>query len=148
MSQMLSIGRLARQAGVNVQTVRYYERRNILSASRRKKPDFTMDHPGYRLYTEDAVNKIRFIKNAQALGFTLREISGLLRLRVSHKARCGDVKKKAESKLHDVREKMRGLKAIENVLIELIQACRIKVKTDQCPILKSLEIQKMREVAR
>ena len=140
MSQMLTIGQLASRAGVDVQTVLYYERRNILSATGRKKPDFTIDHPGFRFYAEDAVDKIRFIKNAQQLGFTLQEISGLLKLKVSHKSHCGVVKKKAEAKLKEVHEKLLGLKALENALFELISACRRKTRTDPCPILKSLEI--------
>jgi len=135
MESKLTIGKLARGAGVNVETIRYYERRGLLS------PDGYRDS-GYRLYTQEALKKIRFIKNAQKLGFTLKEITGLLRLRVSHSAHCGDVKKKAERKLGDVREKIAGLKALEKVLRELIESCEARAATDRCPILKSLEIQR------
>lgn len=135
MNAKLTIGKLAKQAGVNIDTVRYYERRGLLS------PDGYRDS-GYRLYDPEAARKLRFIKNAQELGFTLKEISGLLRLRVSSRARCGDVKKKAEVKLAGVQEKIAGLKALERVLRDLIRSCRSRATTDHCPILESLEPQK------
>ncbi|MBI2071041.1 MAG: heavy metal-responsive transcriptional regulator [Elusimicrobia bacterium] len=133
MSESLTIGKVAKLGGVNIQTVHYYERRGILF------PDDRRDS-GYRLYNEEAVQKLRFIKNAQALGFTLKEIEGLLKLRVSHRARCGDVKRKAETKLRSVREKIASLKAMEKTLLGLVRTCRIKATTDRCPILRSLEI--------
>jgi len=133
MDAQLTIGRVARQAGVNVQTLHYYERRGLLSPAGRRES-------GYRLYRPDAVRRVRFIKNAQELGFTLNEISGLLRLRVSHAARCPDVKKKAQAKLMDIRGKILRLKAMERVLKDLVQCCRSRSTTDHCPILKSLEI--------
>jgi MerR family mercuric resistance operon transcriptional regulator/MerR family gold-responsive transcriptional activator of gol and ges genes len=134
MSEPMTIGRLSALASVNVQTVHYYERRGILL------PDDRRDS-GYRLYAEEAVQKLRFIKNAQALGFTLKEIEGLLKLRVRHRARCGVVKKKAEAKLAGVRDKIASLKALERTLQGLIRTCEVKAVTDPCPILKSLEIQ-------
>lgn len=135
MNTELTIGKVATQAGVNIQTVRYYERRGLLN------PDGRRDS-GYRLYTDEAVRKIQFIKNAQALGFTLREIMQLLRLKVSDTARCGDVKRKAEAKLKDIRAKMEGLKALEKTLADLVRTCRSGATTDRCPVLKSLEVQR------
>lgn len=132
MPQELTIGKVARQAGVNIQTVRYYERRGLLSPNRYRDS-------GYRLYTEESVRKLRFIKNAQALGFTLNEISGLLRLRVSQRARCQDVRKRAEAKLRDVEQKILSLSAMKRVLKGLVTTCQKKGTTDQCPILKSME---------
>ena len=87
MAAQLTIGQLARIVGVNVQTVRYYERLNLLAPSARRPS-------GYRLYSHEEERRLRFIKNAQALGFTLREIAELLALRVGSTARCGDVQKK------------------------------------------------------
>lgn len=84
MASGLTIGRLAKIAGVNVQTVRFYERRNLLQPTERKAS-------GYRVYGDDALGRPRFIKNAQALGLTLREIGNLLSLRVNSIARCGTV---------------------------------------------------------
>ena len=107
----LTIGKVARQAGVNIETLRYYERRGLLVPDGRRES-------GYRLYTPAAAQRVRFIKSAQQLGFTLNEIVALLRLRVSHKASCGAVKRKAEEKLQNVRNKIAGLKALERVLKE------------------------------
>ena len=129
----LTIGEVASKAAVHIETLRYYERRGLLTPA-------SYRDSGYRLYTSEAVQKIRFIKNAQELGFTLQEIAGLLRLRVSHQARCGDLKGKAEKKLRDVDEKIGKLKAIKQVLEDLVKACRSRATTDRCPILKSLEI--------
>lgn len=129
----LQIGVVAKRARVNVQTIRYYERRGLVSPEDHRES-------GYRLYSGEAVKKIRFIKNAQELGFTLGEILGLLKLQVSHRSKCGEVKRKAEGKLNDVRSRIDSLKAIEKALIELVDTCRSRAATDSCPILKSLEI--------
>jgi MerR family mercuric resistance operon transcriptional regulator/MerR family gold-responsive transcriptional activator of gol and ges genes len=132
MNTRLTIGRLAKQAGVNIDTVRYYERRGLLS------PDAYRDS-GYRLYDPEAARKLRFIKNAQELGFTLKEISGLLRLRVSNRARCRDVKRRAQAKLDDVDNRIQRLESIRRVLRELLRTCHSGRTTNHCPILRSLE---------
>lgn len=127
-----TIGRLAKAVGVNVQTVRYYERLNLLRPTVRKPS-------GYRLYGPDEERRLRFIKNAQALGFTLHEIEELLDLRVSSTARCGDVQRKAEAKLKHVEDKVRDLQSLATALRRLIRTCRAGQPTDRCPILTSLE---------
>jgi MerR family mercuric resistance operon transcriptional regulator/MerR family gold-responsive transcriptional activator of gol and ges genes len=132
MASELTIGKLAKQVGVNIQTVRYYERRRMLSPA-------TRTSSGYRLYGEDALKRLCFIKNAQALGFTLREIADLLSLRVSSTARCGDVQRKAQAKLAQVEAKIRDLRALDRALQCLIHACKAGQPTDRCPILKSME---------
>lgn len=132
MSGPLTVGRLARRAGVNIQTVRYYERRGLLAPERRTPS-------GYRLYGPQAVQVIRFVKNAQALGFTLDEISRLLRLRVDRKSRCASVQRRARARLALVREKLAGLRAIESTLRRLLKTCAARGTTDLCPILESLE---------
>jgi len=135
MLQEWTIGKVAKQAGVNIQTLRFYERKGILRPSERKLS-------GYRLYTADASQKIRFIKNAQELGFSLKEIVGLLNLRVSQTARCPDVRKKAVRKLKDVEAKIRSLDSIRKALNDLVKSCQSKKTTDHCPILQSLETNK------
>jgi len=127
-----TIGQLAKAVGVNIQTVRYYERLKLLSPSARRPS-------GYRLYGQEEERRLRFIKNAQALGFTLHEIEELLDLRVSSKARCGDVQRRAEAKLRHVEAKVRDLQALARSLRNLIQTCRAGQPTDRCPILQSLE---------
>ncbi|MBI4000844.1 MAG: heavy metal-responsive transcriptional regulator, partial [Nitrospira defluvii] len=91
----LTIGQLAKAVGVNIQTVRYYERLKLLNPSARRPS-------GYRVYGEDEERRLRFIKNAQALGFTLQEIAELLTLSVTSTARCGDVQRRAQAKLTHV----------------------------------------------
>lgn len=132
MKDYLTVGRVARRAGVNLQTVLYYERRRLLSPARRSES-------GYRLYGPEAVQVIRFVKNAQALGFTLDEISKLLRLRVDRRSRCASVKRQAQDRLEMVHEKIAGLRAIERTLRRLLKTCVARGTTDACPILESLE---------
>jgi len=131
----MKIGEVARAAGVNVQTVRYYERRGLL-----KEPPRTPG--GYREYPPVAVEKIRFIQRAQDLGFTLREIDELLELRVDDPDRCGAVQERSREKLHEVRRKIRELRRMETVLSELVAACETRSTTDDCPILQTLSDRK------
>ena len=135
MNAELTIGVIARQAGVNIQTVRYYERRGILAPGDRSSS-------GYRLYMPEAVQVIRFIRNAQGLGFSLAEISRLLKLRVGRKAQCGPARLQAQGRLKIVREKIAGLRAMERALQRLLKICARRGTTDFCPILESLKKEK------
>lgn len=128
----LTIGQLAKMAGVHVQTVRYYERRNLLQPTARKAS-------GYRMYGDDALKRLRFIKNAQALGFTLREVNELLNLRVSSVSRCGTMQVKAQAKLRQVEAKTRDLLALSRALKRLIRSCLAGQPTEPCPILQTLD---------
>lgn len=132
MTTELKIGQLAKQVGVNIETIRYYERRHLLAPTSRLPS-------GYRLYNHEAQQRLQFIKNAQTLGFTLQEIEELLDLQVSSKARCGDVQRKAEAKLKHVEAKVRDLRSLATALSRLIRTCRAGQPTDRCPILQSLE---------
>jgi len=132
MATELKIGQLAKQVGVNIETIRYYERLNLLGPTSRLPS-------GYRLYNRDAQRRLRFIKNAQALGFTLHEIEELLDLQVSSKAHCGDIQRKAEAKLKHVEAKVRDLQALARALRRLIRDCRAGQPTDRCPILKTMQ---------
>ena len=127
-----TIGQLAKAVSVNIQTVRYYERLRLLGPSARRPS-------GYRIYGEDEKQRLRFIKNAQALGFTLQEIAELLKLSVTSTARCGDVQRRAQAKLTHVEAKVRDLQALARSLRNLIRTCRAGQPTEQCPILTSLE---------
>ena len=93
----LTIGQVANAADVNIQTIRYYERRGLLPTPRRT-------HAGYRQYAHDAVARLRFIKRAQDLGFSLREIQELLRLRVRHNGACDAVERKTRQKVEVVQQ--------------------------------------------
>ncbi len=128
----MKIGEVADAAGVNVQTLRYYERRGLL-----KEPPRTPS--GYRKYEADAVDRIRFIRQAQDLGFTLNEIDELLELRVDDPGRCPTVEARADEKLAEVRRKIGELERMETVLSGLIASCRSRSPTNDCPILEVLE---------
>ncbi len=132
MASRFIIGQLAKTTGVNIQTIRYYERLRLLEPYDRKPS-------GYRLYDGESLKRLRFIKNAQTLGFTLHEIAELLNLRVTSTARCGDVQRKAQAKLLQVVAKVRDLRTLARALKGLIRTCRAGQPTEQCPILTSLE---------
>jgi MerR family mercuric resistance operon transcriptional regulator/MerR family gold-responsive transcriptional activator of gol and ges genes len=139
MTTELKIGQLAKDVGVNIETIRYYERRNLLGPTSRLPS-------GYRLYNREAQRRLQFIKNAQALGFTLHEIEELLDLQVSSKARCGDVQRKAEAKLKHVEAKVHDLQSLATALRRLIRTCRAGQPTAHCAILQSLEDEKARRI--
>ena len=128
----LRIGQLASSASVNVQTVRYYERRGLLDASKRTSG-------GYREYDVGAVRRIRFIKHGQALGFSLNEIRELLALRVRHGAACGAVERRTRGKLAVVDQKIRELHRLRQSLERLASACQAREATADCPVLEILE---------
>jgi len=128
----LTIGQEASAADVNIQTIRYYERRCLFPSPRRTPA-------GYRTFGTDAVRRLRFIKQAQALGFSLKEIRELLRLRVDPRRSCGDVRARAEAKLADIDEKIRGLDAMKKTLARFIAACSGRGPVSACPILEALD---------
>jgi len=125
-------GQLAGAAGVNIQTVRFYERRGILP-----KPGRTSS--GYRIYSAEAVRLIRFIKRAQELGFTLDEIADLLRLRNNRRSSCARVKSAGQVKMAAVEAKIASLQAIKRALAVLLASCERNDRDRQCPILEALE---------
>lgn len=127
----MTIGEFASAAGVNVQTVRYYERRGLLAAPKRSAS-------GYRQYGTDSLDRLHFIKRAQDLGFSLEEISELLELRVSDPASCSRVETRTRAKLENVRRKISELKRMETVLERLAASCAAREPTAECPILESL----------
>lgn len=128
----LTIGRLAREAGVNLETVRYYERRGLLARPPRSAS-------GYRLFPADAARRLRFIRRAQELGFSLGEIRELLSLRMSATARRTDVRKRAEAKIADIDAKIRTLDSMKRTLRNLTNSCEGCGPIAECPILESLD---------
>lgn len=128
----IKIGEVAKQSGVNVQTIRYYERVGLL------KPIYRRES-GYRIYDSGAIRIIRFVKHAQELGFSLEEVQALLRLKADGTARCEGVQKRAQEHLKEVRLKIDGLERIRSVLEDLIQRCRRRKTDGECPILDALD---------
>lgn len=129
---MLKIGQLAKAANVNIDTIRYYERRGLIPEPPRRTS-------GYREYSLGYIARIRFIKRAQELGFSLKEIKDLLDLRVDSQTVCSDVKKRTEAKIIDIDEKIQSLIRMKQTLINLVEHCKSQEPTGECPILSMLD---------
>lgn len=132
----LTIGRLAKEARVNIDTLRYYEKRGLLPEPPRKDS-------GYRLYSPDAVRRIAFIKHAKELGFSLDEIGELLSLRMETKSQCRAVKIKAEAKIEEVEEKIQSLQQIRAALQRMVGSCKVNKRMGECPILDALDVEEV-----
>jgi MerR family mercuric resistance operon transcriptional regulator len=126
MEQEMTIGQLARAARVNVETIRYYQRRGLLATPARTG--------GVRRYSSDTLARLLFIKRAQELGFSLREIAGLLKLGAGS---CRETRRLAEAKRADIEARLRDLRAMRRTLDALIRKCRAGDQTT-CPIIGSL----------
>lgn len=130
--QTLTIGQLAKRAGVGVETVRFYERKGLLQEPERRAS-------GYREYEESAVDRLRFIRRAKERGFTLDEIHELLSLRVDPKTTCADVKHRTQAKITEINGKMESLQRMKTALEKLAHECQGRGKTSECPILDALD---------
>lgn len=127
------VGEIAEEAGVNVETLRYYEKIKIMPKPKRKESR-------YRIYDENSLKRLVFINRAKTLGFTLKEIKELLELRIESASTCGDVKRLADHKLKDVEMKIKDLNTIRQLLVKLINQCNSEqVSSDECPIIESIE---------
>ena len=129
--EKLSIGELAKQANVNIETIRYYERRGLL-------PDPPRNKSGHRQYSSEALKRTDFIKRCQALGFSLNEIAEILELRVTPESSCADMKSRVGEKLTEVDLKIRELALIRDALSRLLKKCTGKGPIGSCPILEEL----------
>lgn len=130
--KLLTIGKLAKRAQVNIDTIRYYERLGLIPPPSRRES-------GYRQYGEDSVARIQFIRHAKQLGFSLHEISELLSLRIDPQTTCGDIKKKIEPKISEIREKILDLQQMEKTLNKLVRMCEGNKGAGECPILEALD---------
>lgn len=128
----LTIGRVARDAGLAIDTVRYYEREGLL-----QKPARTP--AGYRQYAPDAVARLRFIRQAKELGFTLSEIRELLALKVAPGKSCADVRARTQEKIADVEQRIAQLARMKRALARLANSCSGRGPTSECPIIEALE---------
>ena len=127
--EMMSIGKLAAQAGVNVETVRYYQRRGLLALPQRA--------PGtIGRYSSPALTRLRFIKRAQSLGFSLDDVQALLSL--DDGQACSQARSIAEQKLTDVRQRIDALSTLERALQDLVVRCSTARRTVSCPLIEAL----------
>jgi MerR family mercuric resistance operon transcriptional regulator len=132
MHATLTIGQVARRAGVRADTVRYYERRGLIPRPRRTAA-------GYRDFPDATIQQIRFIKRAQELGFTLEEIADLLAVRVRSRSQCAGAMRIARHKIELIDAKLADLKAIRRALERLVASCMQNKSIVECPLLESLE---------
>jgi Zn(II)-responsive transcriptional regulator len=130
---MLTIGELASQAQVSTDTLRYYERERLVTPRSRTRA-------GYRLYSEEDLRRLHFIKHAQDCGFSLAEVRELLQLQVSDRACCKDVRSRAVTKKLQLEQKIKALKTMSAALSHLIEVCQGDSQPlHECPILAALE---------
>ena len=132
-AESLTIGVFAKAAGVNVETIRFYQRKGLL-------PEPDKPYGSIRRYGEADVARVKFVKSAQRLGFSLDEVAGLLRL--DDGAHCDEARVLAEQKLGDVRGKLADLRRIESVLVQLVHDCCASHGTVSCPLIVSLQGEK------
>ena len=125
-----TIGALAETAGVNVETIRFYQRKGLM-------PEPEKPYGSIRRYGAAELARVRFIKSAQRLGFSLEEVGELLKLEDG--ARCGEARQLAEQKLVDVRQKLSDLQRIESVLTGLVARCSAVRGRVNCPLIASLQ---------
>lgn len=127
----LTIGEVARRAEVNVETIRFYEREGLIDQPARPAR-------GFRHYRADAVERVRFIRKAKALGFTLEEIQQLLSLRATSGAKCEAVRQRALTKVEQIEQKLRDLRRLKAAVVRLAESCHGECEVDECSILASL----------
>jgi len=127
----LTVGELAKQSHVNRETLRYYEKQGLLPQPPRLRS-------GYRLFPEDSVRQVRFIKHAQELGFSLKEVKELLALKIDPCSTSADVRQRAVAKIADIDEKMKILRAMKKALAALTAQCDGRGPVSECSILQNL----------
>ena len=127
-----TIGKLAQAASVNIETIRFYERKGIIPKPERKAS-------GFRLYSDQDLKRLNFIIMAKKHGFTLNEIKDLLELRVDPQSTCEDVRKKAEEKIHIIEEKLLELKRMKGALQTLSASCHGANPSGDCPIPEAFD---------
>ncbi len=129
--EKMTTSQLAKEASVNLETIRYYERRGLI-------PKPPRNASGYRQYSLEDIARTKFIKSAQALGFSLKEISEILSLRMEPGTTCGDIKARVEAKIDEVEQKIADLRQMRKALLKLVSKCTGKGPVGQCPILEML----------
>ena len=130
---VITIGRLAKETGMGVETIRFYEREGLIAPTSRRMGS------GYREYDVSAIRRLLFIRRGKDLGFSLKEIRELLSLRAKSKTRCASIKSKAEAKIADIEMKISDLEKIKRSLTMLAKTCHAASPTSECPILDYLD---------
>lgn len=129
----LNIGQVAKQTGVTVETIRFYEKKGLIEAPERSDS-------GYRRYPAEITKRVHFIRRAKEVGFTLSEISELLTLRREPGTSCSDIKLRATQKIESVDQKIQDLQRIRDALARMVLKCQGRGRLQDCPILEELEL--------
>ncbi|MCA9102620.1 MAG: heavy metal-responsive transcriptional regulator [Planctomycetales bacterium] len=129
---LLKIGEVAKQSGVGIETIRYYEREGLLAEPRRRPS-------GYREYDESVIARLQFVRRSKQLGFTLSEIRELLALWFDTTTRCQHVRQRAVEKIDDVEEKIRSLQRMKRSLKKMIRQCEDRDSFSECPLWEGLD---------
>jgi MerR family copper efflux transcriptional regulator len=127
-----TIGQVAKRSGVGIETIRFYEREGVIP-----KPSRT--ESGYRQYDEETIKRLHFVGRAKELGFSLKEISQLLSLRLTPRSNCSEVRKKAVAKLEEINKKISDLQRMRSTLKEVTDACEESKPILSCPILNCFD---------
>ena len=131
---LINIGQVAKQTGVTVEAVRFYEKQGLIAAPQRTDA-------GYRQYPLDAVKRVQFIQRAKEAGFTLKDIGELLALRQKPGTSCADIKLRATQKIEEVDQKIHDLNRIRDALGRMVLKCSGRGELSGCPILEELELE-------
>jgi len=131
----ITIGVVARRAGVGVETVRFYERQGLIEEPPRRMS-------GYREYSEEVIARLSFIRRAKELGFTLSEIKELLALRLDPETPAAEIRQRAEAKIADIQAKIQSLQKMKKALAKLTAACGCHGTSAECPLLHALDGEK------
>ncbi|MBL4574948.1 MAG: MerR family DNA-binding protein [Opitutaceae bacterium] len=131
-TESFTIGKIALETGVGIETIRFYEGKGLIEEPPRLES-------GYRQYPRETISRLRFIKKAKALGFTLKEIMELLELRIEPGATCKDIRLRAKTKMSEIESKIAALTEMNASLEQLIQTCGDVRSMSECPIIESLE---------
>lgn len=134
--ETLTIGKVAKGAGLGISTVRFYEREGLIAEPPRGESS------GYRRYPGDTVARLRFVKRAKELGFSLKEIRELLSLKAKPSGSCAKVQRRAMEKIEDIDEKIVVLQAMREALRGLVEECAGTGPRTECPILNALEAER------
>jgi len=129
--ETLTIGEVAKRSGVGIETIRFYERKGLIDDPPRRLS-------GYRQYPKETIDRLRFIRKAKELGFTLNEINDLLVISVDASASCADVKERAEAKIENIERKIQSLSRMKKGLKALASSCEGNQPISQCPIIEAL----------
>jgi Hg(II)-responsive transcriptional regulator len=129
--EILTIGRVASRAGIGIETIRFYERRELIDSPPRSAA-------GYRQYPGNTVQRLRFIRRAKELGFSLKEIKELLVLHSDPKSTCSDIRERAEKKRDDINQRIHDLEKMRDGLNLLLAGCSRDATSAECPVLQAL----------